>query len=64
MRVIGVGFPVVIVRVTGDLESTYLAERAVELATLTEPGLRDEIAARGVTLASYRDWRAAGNGSI
>jgi predicted glycoside hydrolase/deacetylase ChbG (UPF0249 family) len=43
-------------RITGDFSSSYLREREVELATLTEPGLRDEIAARGVKLVSYRDW--------
>lgn len=41
-------------RVTGDFRSSYLAERAVELATLTEPGLREEIEALGVTVVSYR----------
>jgi predicted glycoside hydrolase/deacetylase ChbG (UPF0249 family) len=46
-------------RVTGDLESSYLDERAVELATLTEPGLREAIQALGVTLVSYQDWKAA-----
>jgi predicted glycoside hydrolase/deacetylase ChbG (UPF0249 family) len=42
-------------RVIGDFRSTYLEERAVELATLTEPGLREEIEALGITLVSYRD---------
>lgn len=40
-------------KVTGDFRSSYLEERAVELATLTEPGLREEIEALGVTLVSY-----------
>ena len=44
-------------RLTGDFKSSYLDERAVELATLTEPGLREEIAAAGVELASFHDWR-------
>jgi hypothetical protein len=43
-------------RVTGDFTSSYLDERSVELATLTEPGLREEIEARGVQLVSYRSW--------
>lgn len=43
-------------RITGDFQSAYLAERAVELATLTEPGLREELEALGVVLASYHDW--------
>jgi hypothetical protein len=41
-------------RVLGDFRSSYLDERAVELATLTEPGLREEIESLGVTLVSYR----------
>lgn len=43
-------------RLTGDFSSSYLDERAVELATLTEPGLRAEISALGVSLVSYRAW--------
>lgn len=43
-------------RITGDFESAYLTEREVELATLTEPGLREEIEGLGVTLASFDDW--------
>jgi predicted glycoside hydrolase/deacetylase ChbG (UPF0249 family) len=43
-------------RITGDFSSSYLDERAVELATLTEPGLREEIEAAGARLVSYRDW--------
>jgi predicted glycoside hydrolase/deacetylase ChbG (UPF0249 family) len=46
-------------RITGDFESSYLKEREVELATLTEPGLREEIEGRGVKLVSYHDWRRA-----
>jgi len=41
-------------QVIGDFRSSYLEERAVELATLTEPGLRQEIEELGVTLVSYR----------
>jgi predicted glycoside hydrolase/deacetylase ChbG (UPF0249 family) len=41
--------------VVGDFRSSYLEERAVELATLTEPGLREEIEALGVSIVSYRD---------
>lgn len=40
-------------RVTGDFASSYLEERATELATLTAPGLRDQIEALGVELASF-----------
>ena len=43
-------------RITGDFSSSYLGERAVELATLTEPGLREELEGSGVTLVSYHDW--------
>jgi predicted glycoside hydrolase/deacetylase ChbG (UPF0249 family) len=43
-------------RITGDFSSSYLSERAVELATLTEPGLREELEDSGVTLVSYHDW--------
>jgi predicted glycoside hydrolase/deacetylase ChbG (UPF0249 family) len=46
-------------RVTGDFSSSYLDERAVELATLTEPGLREALEAVGVTLVSYHDWSAS-----
>lgn len=46
-------------RVIGDFSSSYMDERAAELATLTAPGLREEIEALGVTLASFRDWRGA-----
>jgi chitin disaccharide deacetylase len=42
--------------VRGDFQSSYLDERAVELETLTKPGLREEIAAMGVELASFYDW--------
>jgi predicted glycoside hydrolase/deacetylase ChbG (UPF0249 family) len=41
-------------KVIGDFRSSYLEERAVELATLTEPGLQAEIEALGITLVSYR----------
>jgi len=40
-------------RLTGDFASSYLEERATELATLTAPGLRDQIEALGVELASF-----------
>lgn len=46
-------------RVTAELHSSYREEREIELATLTAPGLPAKIEALGVTLASYRDWRAA-----
>jgi chitin disaccharide deacetylase len=44
-------------KVIGDFRSSYLEERAVELATLTEPGLREEVEALGVTLVSYEEVR-------
>ncbi len=44
-------------RVTGELRSSYAEAREIELATLTDPGLRAKIEALGLTLASYRDWR-------
>jgi chitin disaccharide deacetylase len=44
-------------RITADLDSSYLDERAVELQTLTEPGLREELESSGVTLVNYRAWR-------
>ncbi|MGO9887117.1 MAG: ChbG/HpnK family deacetylase [Solirubrobacteraceae bacterium] len=44
-------------RVTPDLVSSYTPEREVELATLTEPGLRSLIEDLGFALASYHDWR-------
>lgn len=43
-------------RLTGDLRSSYLNERAIELETLTGAGLRDEIEATGARLVSYLDW--------
>lgn len=46
-------------RITGDFSSSYLTERAVELATLTEPGLREELEGSGVMLVSYHDWSPA-----
>jgi chitin disaccharide deacetylase len=46
-------------RITGDFSSSYLEERAVELATLTEPGLREEIEGCGVRLVSYHEWPGA-----
>jgi chitin disaccharide deacetylase len=43
-------------RVTEDLRSSYASEREIELATLTEPGLRARIEALGLTLASYHNF--------
>lgn len=43
-------------RITDDLHSSYLHEREVELATLTEPTLRGEIERTGVRLLSFREW--------
>ncbi|MGO9751514.1 MAG: ChbG/HpnK family deacetylase [Solirubrobacteraceae bacterium] len=44
-------------RINGDFSSSYLDERAVELATLTEPGLRAAVEALGVELVSFHSWR-------
>jgi chitin disaccharide deacetylase len=43
-------------KLSGDFRSSYLREREVELATLTEPGLREELEELGVRLASFHDW--------
>jgi chitin disaccharide deacetylase len=40
----------------GDFDSSYRYEREVELATLTEARLREELANLGVQLASFHDW--------
>jgi chitin disaccharide deacetylase len=42
-------------RVSEELRSSYGPEREIELATLTQPGLRERIQALGLALASYRD---------
>lgn len=42
-------------RVRGDFRSSYCDERAIELATLTAPGLGEEIEALGFTLAGFRE---------
>jgi predicted glycoside hydrolase/deacetylase ChbG (UPF0249 family) len=42
---------------TDDLKSSYVRERELELQTLTEEGLREELEAAGVRLASYHEWR-------
>jgi len=44
-------------RVTDGLKSSYRHERELELQTLTEDGLRQELEAAGVRLVSYREWR-------
>jgi chitin disaccharide deacetylase len=41
--------------VTDDFSSVYLAEREVEVETLTDPRVRAEIRALGIRLASYAD---------
>jgi predicted glycoside hydrolase/deacetylase ChbG (UPF0249 family) len=43
-------------RLTGDFSSSYLHERELELVTLTEPGLREELERLGVRLGSFQDW--------
>lgn len=42
-------------RITGDFTSSYLDERAIELRTLTDSGLREEIEGLGVRLVSFRE---------
>jgi predicted glycoside hydrolase/deacetylase ChbG (UPF0249 family) len=39
-----------------DFDSSYRYEREVELATLTEPDLREELDLLGVQLRSFHDW--------
>jgi chitin disaccharide deacetylase len=41
--------------VSHELSSSYRVEREVELRTLTEPGLREELEALGFRLASFAD---------
>jgi chitin disaccharide deacetylase len=41
---------------SGDFSSSYLHERELELATLTAPGLREELEQLGVRLGSFQDW--------
>jgi predicted glycoside hydrolase/deacetylase ChbG (UPF0249 family) len=43
-------------RISDDLRSSYLRERAVELRTLTEAGLRRELESKAVRLVSFRAW--------
>jgi len=43
-------------RISDDLQSSYLRERAVELRTLTEAGLRGELESKGIRLVSFRAW--------
>jgi predicted glycoside hydrolase/deacetylase ChbG (UPF0249 family) len=45
-------------RVTEDLKSSYRHERELELQTLTEEGLKEELEGVGVKLVSYHLWRA------
>jgi predicted glycoside hydrolase/deacetylase ChbG (UPF0249 family) len=44
--------------VSSDFDSIYHHEREAELATLSDPAVRDAIAALGIRLASYWDWQA------
>jgi len=37
-------------------EAMYLAERETEVRTLTDPRVKEEIAAQGIRLVSYADW--------
>ena len=41
--------------IVGDFTSIYLAEREVELATLTDPRIREEVDRLGIRLASYAE---------
>lgn len=41
--------------VSDDFTSAYLTEREVELKTLTDPAVREEISTLGIRLASFRD---------
>jgi predicted glycoside hydrolase/deacetylase ChbG (UPF0249 family) len=43
-------------RITPDLRSSYRDERAIELQTLTGPGLREELEGSGIKLVSYAHW--------
>jgi chitin disaccharide deacetylase len=43
-------------RISEDLRSSYVQERALELRTLTEPGLREELKSIGVSLVSFGAW--------
>jgi predicted glycoside hydrolase/deacetylase ChbG (UPF0249 family) len=45
--------------VSDDFVSVYLSEREVELRTLKDPSVREEIRSLGIHLASYRDLTAA-----
>jgi predicted glycoside hydrolase/deacetylase ChbG (UPF0249 family) len=45
-----------------DYASAYLAEREEEVRTLTDPRVRDTIAALGLRLVSYADFWTAGQG--
>jgi predicted glycoside hydrolase/deacetylase ChbG (UPF0249 family) len=51
-------------RLTGDLTSSYLEERATELETLTVPGLREQIEALGVELVSFARTEASPTPSL
>jgi predicted glycoside hydrolase/deacetylase ChbG (UPF0249 family) len=44
-------------RVTEDLRSSYRDERELELQTLTEEGLKEELEGTGLKLVSYHEWR-------
>ena len=43
---------------SADFTSVYLAEREAEVTTLTDPRVRQSIAALGICLASYADYNA------
>jgi predicted glycoside hydrolase/deacetylase ChbG (UPF0249 family) len=46
--------------VSDDYSAVYLAEREVEVQTLTDPRLPEAIVERGITLVGYRDWPGGG----
>jgi chitin disaccharide deacetylase len=47
--------------VSDDYSAVYLAEREVEVQTLTDPRLPEAIVERGITLVGYRDWPGGGS---
>jgi len=48
----------------GDLDSMYCAERAIEVATLCDPGVQFALSANGIVLHSFGDLTAHGNGCV
>ncbi len=44
-----------------DFDSIYLAEREAEVATLTDPAVKEFIETSGIRLLSYADWQTLGS---